>query len=192
MLQVRDGELTRAVPASQAVIRALLKNALGGSRLAQRDVLKLLQAAEGARRKEALDGFEAVVFYKDWAQREITQRRSRGLPIDDILPHPADIIILPLEGASYFVGPVTREERAPWDLPLAIRDDKQIDVSAAAGEHCKASTPKERKEALDHWHADQFGWDLFNNRLPPSLRSELKDRSSAPGATRPGSFELPT
>lgn len=188
-LKVRDGDGVTTLTATQAVLRGLLKNALSGSRLAQKDFLNHVNAVEAQRRIEGLELFKAALDYKERAEYTLADRLRSGQPTDDILPHPADIDIDPA-GTLDIRGPCTPEERAGYDQYIALRDDWQVSVSEEAERYFGASTGEACEDALDHWHRAQMLWDTLNDRMPKSLQATLRDRSSAPGASRPGSARV--
>lgn len=189
-LKLRDANGITDVSATQAVLRGLLKNALGGNRLAQKDYLNFVQATEKERRAEGLETFKGFVDYKGRAERELASRQKRGISIDDILPHPDDVIIDPFLGTVYVDGPISKKELAHGREAAEVRDGFQLEVSAAAQRHSQATTSRTKACALADWLHHQWAWDLINDRVANSLKAELKDRSHAAGATRSGSMKL--
>lgn len=134
-----------------------------------------------------MEAFEALVQYKQVFEQEIRHRTLLGRSIDDILPHPADIIVNPRTGFHKVAGPLDEHERSQYERPVAALATLQERVSEAAEAHCRAK--RARKVAiLEQWHKFQSCYDQINDQLPPSLQRELVDRSVDRHATKAGDF----
>ena len=90
---IREGETVTRLPAVQAVMRSQIKLAAKGNGPAQRAVIKAVQDLEGEHetRSEAL--VDSWMEYKVDTRRRIEERQRQGLPIDDIKPHPDDVLV---------------------------------------------------------------------------------------------------
>lgn len=186
-VKVRQGDTVTEMSSAKAAFLGLQKNALAGSRLAQRDYLALVSGIEAAVQAEALEQFKALVTIKCENEQAIKLRQQKKLPIDDIFPHPDDIIVDPLAGWARCMGPLDAEDRKSYDQRVQGLASFQDWVTAAAQLHEAASKSK-RPAKLDIWHAMQEAYDKLNDYLPPSLQRTMTDRSTAPGATEAGQF----
>ncbi|WP_233713238.1 hypothetical protein [Amaricoccus solimangrovi] len=83
---------------------------MSGSR-ARSGTASSVSATEVSNSRERRKAFEMIVEYRGDATREVARRRARGLPEDDIPPHPDTIHICPLSGRVVATGPWTPEER---------------------------------------------------------------------------------
>lgn len=182
----QDGKV-RTMPAQQAVIINLRSKALAGGITANRIYLAAIAEAQRTDDTRRLTNFTDMVEMKVFTEREIDYRRKAGKPIDDVLPHPDDIIVDPRAGWAKLIGPVTEQERDEYAPLIAARDVWQKDVSDTAKVHADAP-PRRQRAALADWHEAQARFDRINDWLPPSLQTKLADRSVAPGASCAGQF----
>ena len=134
-----------------------------------------------------MEAFETLVQYKQVFEREVSHRTLLGRPVDDILPHPANIIVNPRTGFHKIAGPLDEHERRQYDSLLQTLVTLQSRVSEAAEVFHQAKHARKGK-ALERWHLYQRLYDGINDQLPPSLKRDLTDRSVEPGATKPGDF----
>ena len=186
-VKVRQGGRVRTLPAGEAVIRSLRTKALAGSITAQRTYLDLMREAQRAAGQQQFDNFKGLIEMEARARDELTRRQAAGESIFDLLPHPDDIVIDPRNGWARLVGPITEHERDGYKPIVDMRDQLQEQVSAAALAY-KNATKRGRAKWLAQWHAAQRACDNFNDLLPPSMKRDLVDRSSAPGASRANDF----
>ena len=175
------------VTAQRAVMLSLRKKALAGNPRALDLYLKNVTAAQAAVRANDMEAFEALVQYKHEFEREVRYRTLLGRPVDDILPHPADVIVNPRTGFHKIAGPLDEHERRKYDRPVEALATLQERVSEAADVFHKAKRAR-KGQALERWHKYQRLFDQLNDQLPPSLQKELADRSMEPGTTQPGDF----
>lgn len=175
------------VSAVRAVVMSLRKQALSGNPRAQDLYLKNAAAAQAAAAAIDLEAFEALLHYKLVFEQEVRHRNIIGKPIDDILPHPADIIVNPRSGFHKIIGPLDQHERRRYDQLVGALVTLQERISEAAAVYQRTKSRK-KGEALKRWHEYQSFYDRINDQLPPSLQRELADRSLDSGATKPGDF----
>jgi hypothetical protein len=186
-VKFRLGGQVRTLPAGEAVILSLRNKAIGGSISAQRTYLAHTRDAQREAGQQQFDNFKGLVEMEARAREELTRRQAAGESIVDLLPHPNDIVIDPRNGWARLVGPITEQERDGYKPTVDLRDQLQERVSAAALAH-KNATKRGRAKWLAQWHTAQRACDNLNDRLPPSMKRDLVDRSIAPGASRAGEF----
>lgn len=187
LLQISVNGKVQTVSAVDAVKLSLRQKALTGGIMAQRTYLAYVKEAELAVRQVETQSFETYIEYKDWADAEIRLRKAAGLSFADILPHPDDVIIGPRTGFFAVVGPVDEYELANYETQLLMLEQMQEDVSEAAVRHAAASK-RNQATLLELWHRFQARYDKLNDILPPSLQPQLRDRSTAPGASKAGDY----
>jgi hypothetical protein len=175
------------VTAQRAVMLSLRKKALAGNPRALDLYLKHTAAAQATVRAMDVEAFEALVHYKQVFEQEVRHRTFLGRAIDDILPHPADVIVNPRTGFHKIAGPLDEHERRQYNESAAALVTLQERVSEAAEAYHRANRAR-RGPLLEEWHKYQSWYDQINDQLPPSLQRELIDRSMEPGATQPGDF----
>lgn len=169
LLQISVGGRVEKVTAAEAVMLSVRQKALAGGIMAQRTYLDHIRNAQLAARDLELQSFEAYLEYKEWAEGEIWVRKEAGVPYDDILPHPDDIIIGPRTGFFRIVGPVDRHERQKLEPELQLLDLMQERISEAAERYATASKAK-KPDILKRWHDIQACYDRINDLMPPSLQ----------------------
>ncbi len=170
---------------------SLRNKALGGEVPAQRIYLGCIRNAKQAAGQQQFEDFKGLVEMEARARDELTRRQAARESIVDLLPHPDDILIDPRTGWARIVGPMTDYERNGYKPIVDLRDQLQEQVSAAALAH-KSATKRGRAKCLAQWHTAQLGCDRLNDLLPPSMKRDLVDRSTAPGASRSNDFSTYT
>ena len=113
---IHDTGGTTTIPMAKAIVRSLAVNAAKGNQRAQRLFTELLGTTEreNQRQKDAL--LEAAIIYKTEWEQELDRRTRLGIVAPAPLPHPDHVVIDVGTGSVHFAGPVTREEKAVWDL----------------------------------------------------------------------------
>lgn len=183
---VREGDKITEIPAIQAVLRATIAAAAKGNRFAQRNVIELLQSVEDIDCRRRQETEKTLMDYKRSWTREIARERAAGRPEPQPVPHPDDIFFDDRTGSIVVCGPGSEEEKLRWDKQLQRRAEFQEEVNYCVLEWRKAG-PARKTMWLRAWHDAQKGFDIINDNLPLRYRVELKDRSCAKGASRPGS-----
>lgn len=183
---IREGDTAIELPAIQAAMRALGISAMKGSRLAQRALAELVRDAETKHRAETEAEMEAMMTFKQNWTAEIERCRRQCLPEPEIVPHPDDIMIDFRNGGVKISGPLNEEEKPRWDDMIQRRDDAQIEISEVASVNRGARKPEHKERWLQWWLDEQLLFDFLNETLGGRYKVELKDRSHAPGASRPG------
>ena len=186
MVTLREGETLIELPAIQAVFRAMSVAAMKGSRHAQQMVTGLVRQIETSSRQRAEAALDEILDYKRVCYRKIAEAKALGLPEPELLPHPDDVIVNMQQMTACIAGPRTPAQKRAWDDILAFRDQMQAEVSKFARSWADPFNAPLRDIFLDCWHDHQRHFDQINDNLPPRYQTRLKDRSVAPGATRPG------
>jgi hypothetical protein len=183
---IREGEKVIALPAIQAVFRAMGVSAMKGNRLAQRTMAELVQQIETEDREMRCKYIESVMEYKTGWEENIEWARARNIPEPEPIPHPDDIIIDFHAPAAFINGPKTKQEKERWGAHLKRRQDAQEEVTLCAQRFNRARDPKKKERWLDWWHHEQKMFDIINDNLPERYRTKLQDRSWKEGASRAG------
>ncbi len=185
-ITIREGDKVIELPAIQAVMRAMGVSAMKGNRLAQKTLAEIVQSVEAHHSAERQTMFENAFEYKLQWTREIERCRAAGLPDPAPVPHPDDIILDMRVGTVKTAGPLSKEEKAEWDLRIARRDEAQAEVTAFAEEWRKSRSPSRTEMWLSEWHFEQRIFDIINDSLPERYKAKLTDRSYREGASREG------
>lgn len=128
-IKVRDGEKSVTVPIAQAVVRSLAVNAAKGQHRAQQLFAQLLGATEAANKRLHDEWLEVAISYKvDW-ERELERRRQLGIEAPDPIPHPDDIEIDMRTNQVIIKGPMTKEEKATWDMFRQRKADFELELA---------------------------------------------------------------
>lgn len=177
----------RKMTAHEAVLMSIRQKALAGGIMAMRLYNAMVSRAQDAARQVKREQFEGIVEYKLEAEARIKRRKAAGLPYDDILPHPDDVLLDPRTGDADIVGPLDEAERAAFADHLELLVHAQQLVSDMAASYSGARKEKQA-QFLERWHLHQRSFDQLNDLLPPSLQMTLRDRSTASGASKAGDF----
>lgn len=106
----------------QAVMRALKINALKGSRLSQKYFLEYVREEEERQLKRKVDNYFILEKLKRDGEALIAERKRKGLPPPDLLPHPDDIVLNRARGEAYVNGPETQEDLKDIEHRVRMRD----------------------------------------------------------------------
>ncbi|MBL8590797.1 MAG: hypothetical protein JNK46_19850 [Methylobacteriaceae bacterium] len=142
-LPIREDGRTRQISMRRAVIKAQEKSALQGNAYAQRNYLDRLDRYEREERAAIAQDHAVWRGY----EREARARLAKGTPVDQVLPHPDDLVF-PDDARVRFAGPSTPAELAKTRHDVAVRDaallewtidlrDKTYDREIAAGRTSK-------------------------------------------------------
>ena len=83
---------------------------------------------ESERENERLKLFKAAVEYKQNGEKEIAEARQLGREEPEMLPHPDDLIIDPINGTVISKGPWTREEKVHFEYVRDLKSDLEEDI----------------------------------------------------------------
>lgn len=180
MVTIREGDKAIKLPAIQAAIRSLGIAAIKGSRLAQRDMAKVVRDVEDRKQKRQSDAIVSVLQYKAVWQEEFEHCRRKGRAPPQPIPNPHDIIIDMKTGEIRVEGPVDEQSKVRFDALLTRRAEAQMEVTYYAGLLRREKDPSRRAIYLDEWNYEQCLFDIINDALPARYRSALKNRSSPP------------
>ena len=112
---IRDGDKMVDMPVIQTIIRGLALSAAKGNHRAARLYTDLLLLVETENKNLYSEYAQTMIAYKVDGEIEIERRRRLGIPTDDIIPQPDDIIIDLRTGNIHVKGPMTKEQKVPWD-----------------------------------------------------------------------------
>lgn len=164
MIRVRDGDQTKEVPASDALIDAFLAFGLKGNARYGGMVLDAFRTAEQANAREIKTSVELWSFYKEFYGDQIAQARRDNLPEPEIYPHPDDIVIDYVKGPR-FLG--------PWDEDQNRRVQhsvKTCEVLLKQDELDRRSTKRPDGSAVTEPGLALYMFNALNETLPPRLR----------------------
>lgn len=185
-LKVKDGGKVEEITVLEATIRSLGVAAMKGSRLAQRDLIKLAQDEEKTRQEDIAKKIEKIAEYRFHYPDAMKVIQHQGITEENFLHHPDDMIINPETGEIDINGPFSAEEQVRWYKLIADRDAFASSVTYIA-EGCRAANDDQEREGLQRlWVLEQKSFDILNDNLPRRYRSELAHRSVREGASQPG------
>ena len=123
-ITVRDGNGTVTLPMAQAIIRALNVGAAKGQFRAQRLFTEMLTVIEREKKAEYDKFFKMAMDYKIAWEDELKRREQLGITdAPQSLPHPDHIELNLQAGTARIVGPLTKEEKAVYDLWVAQKQE---------------------------------------------------------------------
>ncbi len=122
-IMVRDGDRAVDIPVIQAILRSVALSAAKGHQRSQRMFTDLLQCVERENKAFHDSWLETAIGYKIDGMREVKRREKLGIPTDDMLPHPDQVIIDMVANTATITGPITPEEKAIWDQGMKIMSD---------------------------------------------------------------------
>ena len=122
LITINDAGGQISIPMAQAVVRSLAVSAAKGNQRAQRTFTELVAAIERDNKRNFDEGLRTAITYKVGWDRELERRKISGTTGPTPLPHPDDVNIDMNTGAVRFKGPMTKEEKVPWDI---VRKEKR-------------------------------------------------------------------
>ena len=181
-VSVREGDRVIELPAIQAVFRAMGVSAMKGNRFAQRTLAELVRTVEQEDQALRIENLDAMLTYKMAWEKEIERCKSLGLP------DPDPVFLDFRTGETNVRGPMTREEKAEWDVRLRRRNEAQDEVTYASTKYKRAKDERSKEMWLSHWTFEQRIFDIINDRMPEHYQVKLENRSYLKDASRPGDF----
>lgn len=133
-IKINDGPSQVTVPMAQAVMRSLAHNAVKGNTRAQRLFAEMVSSTEAQNSQMMRELFESAIEYKQCWNEEINRRNKLGINEPNPIPHPDDVILNARDGTVQFVGPMTEEEKATWDMMIEKRKEWQDEIEALKAE----------------------------------------------------------
>lgn len=113
---------------AEAVMRSISVKAAKGDLRSQKLFIELVNTTESANKGLHDEYLKTMIEYKtDW-EEELENRRKKGLPAPDLVPHPDDIIIDMKTGKVRVEGPFTKEEKVEWDRQLQRLSDLREEI----------------------------------------------------------------
>ena len=162
-VQVRREGKPSEISMVEAIVRKQHEAGLKGSVVAQKDALQSFYRASEHKAAEASLRLECWAKIKQSHAARIAEAKAKGQPVDDILPHPDDIVLGGPEGVR-IVGPVDLVDAKVCRKQVRLRDllymqqllDDALNGIAAADRPSSGAAL-----VLGVW---------LNDQLPPSLR----------------------
>lgn len=114
MLTATENGRTVQLPSSEAMMRAYERLALGGNRLALKDLIRLRREEEAiaaAERRRIFDYWRTV---KEEGERTLAKAARTGLPEPTLYPHPDDVHLDYETMEAKIVGPVSPQGAAVY------------------------------------------------------------------------------
>jgi len=127
-IKVNEGAGQISVPMAQAVIRSLAVNAVKGNQRAQRLFTELLFTTERENKRLHDEWLDVATTYKVEWDRELERRQRLGIVAPDPLPHPDHIVINYRTGEVAIKGPMTKEEKAKYDMFAKAKVEFQAEL----------------------------------------------------------------
>ncbi len=127
-IKVNEGAGQISVPMAQAVIRSLAVNAAKGNQRAQRLFTELLFTTERENKRLHDEWLDVATTYKVEWDRELERRQRLGIVAPDPLPHPDHIVINYRTGEVAIKGPMTKEEKARYDMFAKAKVEFQAEL----------------------------------------------------------------
>jgi Family of unknown function (DUF5681) len=109
-ISVREGERVTSLPAMQAVLRSMFRQAASGDTKSQRALVELAARAELERAASAREDLQFAIKYQEEAEEVIARHERQGSPPPEIYPHPDDIVFNQHTGEFRIDGPLTKEQ----------------------------------------------------------------------------------
>lgn len=188
LLKIKDGEQVEEITVLEAAFRALGVAAMKGNRLAQRDLIKLVQEDEQVRRDKIEEEMAKIAEYGHQYPGAMIEIERQGLAGEIFLHHPDDMFLNPETGEADVNGPMTHEEKENWDSLLEKRDSISSETERFPLEVAKSRDQETRKRIIEMWHQCQERFDRINDNFPRRYRTRLKYRSQHEGASKEGDF----
>ena len=129
-ININDANGQVSIPMAQAIVRSLAVNAAKGNQRAQRLFTALLGATERDNKRLHDDWLQTAIEYKVEWEKELERRKRLG--IDDApapLPHPDHVIIDMQTGGVRITGPMTKEDKARWDMLRARKTESDHEIA---------------------------------------------------------------
>lgn len=173
-IKLRENGREIELPVTQAVYRALITNAIKGSRLSAREFFKHLKQAEDEREKRKLDNYLHLQQLKREGEEILANCAKKGIEPPELIPHPEDIVLNRLTGEAYVNGPETPEDLKSYKATAALRDHCLL-LAVQHDKHRKLQNPDDEGQDFNvyFWLAG-----LNDAVLPKRFRRQLEDDAS--------------
>lgn len=121
LINIREGEEIRQIPAIEAVYRAELKSATSGNAYAQKHFIQRYDWGERERRRQIAAEIELWKWYLAHCRAQIAEAEAKGETPPCLLPHPDDVVI-DYERGVQLRGPLTEEQVVRVEKNVKLRN----------------------------------------------------------------------
>ena len=138
--------------------------------------------------------FETWLNFKQVRGHQFAQRRPKGLPEPDLLPHPDDVVLDFATGNVEIRGPLTKEEKVLWDywreMQRAWEDElRQLQKQRQHARRADKKAMLDKEIAKSHAVLRMLEFALNGNRavmqfLEQRVYAPLKDRLPSRNSVR--------
>jgi hypothetical protein len=189
MVTVREGDKVSEMPALQAVIRTMFRDAAKGNSKAAGQLLQFVSRAETARTEMVTEMLQFATEYKDKNAAIIREYQREGRDPPEIYPHPDDMLIDELTGEFAIEGPLTLEQanarKAVAKLALETVP-RFLEVAAALAKNPKDRALKQEYDTLKGYQ------DILKADARRNARHEAARRSRGAAEAQPPGPEAET
>jgi hypothetical protein len=165
-ITVNDGDRRVTLPMAQAVVRTLALNAAKGNQRALNLFTELLLSTERDNKRLHDEWLETAITYKiDW-ETELERRKAMGQTGPEPLPHPDDVIINMRTGQVEIKGPMTKEEKATWDMFRGRKQECDEEIAHLQGLLDKDPNDPHRQIYLDELEHEKHIRQIICRLIP--------------------------
>ena len=171
-LRLSENGKTVELPAAQALVRSRFASALKGNRLSQRNLHEILTERD---KKAEAKKTDVYLFYRNLKRKgeaAIAEARKREEKPPVLYPHPNDILLDPVQGKAYVLGPESPEEALPVRR-LALWQDWLLANYARSQKGEQSERTAEDRYECGGWI---YLFDITNKALPPSMQYSETDQ----------------
>jgi hypothetical protein len=189
MVRVKEGDKVSEMPALQAVIRTMFRDAAKGNSKAAGQLLQFVSRAESARTNSLVEILQFATEYKAKHTRMIREEQREGREPPEIYPHPDDFLIDELTGEFAIDGPLTLDQANARKAvaKLAIETmPRFFEVEAALAKNPKDRALKQEYDTLKGYQ------DILKADARRNARHEAARRSRGAAEAQPPGPEAET
>lgn len=172
-LLLRENGKEITLPATQAILRALVAGAIQGKRLHARDTLRLIRDAEKEKSELHLQRYIRLKDYKREGERILADCKRRGIEPPVLLPHPDDIVLRPATGDAWVNGPEDEDDLRFYEHSQQLRDHLVL----VASKTWKEEMRQQKLDGVQRYNTALFLAHLFDHFFP--RRFQWKENEDA-------------
>jgi Family of unknown function (DUF5681) len=171
---VREGDRSMYLPAIQAMLRSMFRQAEQGDPKTQRLLVELVVRTEAERATAAGEYFAAAINWKKKAEADIARAESEGLPPPIIYPHPEDILLDPRTGRVVIDGPMDEDDAGSEAASLGLIVEKVTRYGRVVKELAKNPSNKALRSEMKELQTYQ---DSFEKLVGRNIRRQAQRRA---------------